>query len=206
MMTANKDRRIIRTRQLLREVLLDLATEKEIDTITVKELTDRAGLNRGTFYLHYQDIHDFYEQYKNEILEGYHLIIKKLTYSTERREPFAEPPSGYIRPFEYVLEHKRFFQVFMGLKGDTSFARQMTELILAQFHRSFRVRNKHIHAEDIPLKQQYLFAYLASAYVGTIQFWIQRNWDLTPTDLTMLFSQISRMGSAHVDTDFGKTR
>ncbi|MET3289821.1 UNVERIFIED_CONTAM: AcrR family transcriptional regulator [Brevibacillus sp. OAP136] len=201
-MTTRIDRRILRTRQLLREVFLDLATESGMDNITVKELTDRAGLNRGTFYLHYQDIQDFAEQFKHEILEGFYSIIKKLGPDMDRQKPFdAPPPYGYVRPFEYVVEHKRFFQVFMRPNGDASFEFRLTELIREQFHRSYRYFNSE-NLSEIPTKQQYLFAYLASAYVGTIHFWIQRDLDLSPTELTLLFSQISRLGSAQLNFKF----
>jgi len=201
-MTTRIDRRILRTRQLLHEVFLDLAMENGMDSITVKELTDRAGLNRGTFYLHYQDIQDFVEQIKNEILEGFYSIIKKLGQDINRQKPFeAPPPSGYVRPFEYVATHKRFFQVFMGPNGDESFGFRMTQLIREQFHRSYRSFNSE-GLNEIPAKQHYLFAYLASAYVGTIHYWIQRNFDLSPTELTILFSQISRLGSANLNFNF----
>ncbi|WP_150272198.1 TetR/AcrR family transcriptional regulator [Paenibacillus tepidiphilus] len=192
------DRRVLRTRTLLRKVLLDLASEKPLESITVKELTDTAGLNRGTFYLHYQDIHDFYEQYKNEVLDQFNSIIKKLSHTRETREPFIDPPSGYVRPFEYVLEQKHFFKIFLGFGGDTNLSLQMTELINQQFIHAYRANHQPIKSADIPVKQQYLFAYLASAYVGTMQFWIQRDFDLSPTDMTILFSKISRLGSAHV--------
>ncbi|WP_042204248.1 TetR/AcrR family transcriptional regulator [Paenibacillus camerounensis] len=197
-MNDKTDRRILRTRTLLRTVMLDLASEKPLETITVKELTETAGLNRGTFYLHYQDIHDFYEQYKNEVLEQYESIIKKLGGTRETREPFIDPPSGYVRPFEYVLEHKHFFKIFLGFGGDTNLSLQMTELINQQFINAYRVNHQQIKSADIPVKQQYLFAYLASAYVGTMQFWIQRDFDLSPAEMAILFSKISRLGSAHV--------
>lgn len=196
------DRRILRTRTLLREVLLDLATEKPLENITIKELTDTAGLNRGTFYLHYQGIHDFYEQFKNEILDEFHGIIKKLGHTLENPEPFKDPPSGYVRPFEFVFEQKRFFKVFLGLGGDTALSLQMTELINQQFINTYRAKYQQNNTTNIPLKQKYLFAYLASAYVGTIQFWIQRDFDLSPREMAILFSQISRLGSAHVHFPF----
>ena len=72
------DRRILRTQQLLKEALLELATEKPIHTISVKELTNKAGLNRGTFYLHYQTMNEFCEQLKEEVLEQYYIIINQM--------------------------------------------------------------------------------------------------------------------------------
>ena len=55
MAAQKEDRRIRRTKRLLRQALAEIMNEKEFKDITVKEITDRADLNRGTFYLHYED-------------------------------------------------------------------------------------------------------------------------------------------------------
>jgi len=49
------DPRIKRTRQLLQQALSDLMREKSFEAITVKEIAERATLNRVTFYAHFQD-------------------------------------------------------------------------------------------------------------------------------------------------------
>ena len=53
MAAQKEDRRIRRTKRLLRQALAELMNEKDFKDITVKEITDRADLNRGTFYFHY---------------------------------------------------------------------------------------------------------------------------------------------------------
>ena len=50
-----QDRRVRRTQKLLKDSLVTLMQEKEFKNISVKDITDRADLNRGTFYLHYTD-------------------------------------------------------------------------------------------------------------------------------------------------------
>ena len=60
------DRRVRRTRAQLRRALTQLLAEKELRSITVRELTDRADVNRGTFYAHYRDIYDLMEHLENE--------------------------------------------------------------------------------------------------------------------------------------------
>ncbi len=192
------DRRIVRTQQQLKEALFDLAAHKTTDMITVKELTDHAGLNRGTFYLHYQGIDEFFEQLKEEVLDEYYGIIKKLAYATSDREPFKEPPAGFVRPFEYICEHQRFFTLFMGSAKDGDFAQRLTELLKEQFQYSYLAQNQHKELHGIPVKQLYLFAYMASAYVGCIQFWIQRGFDVSPSEMAILFSEISRLGSSQL--------
>ena len=58
----NVDSRVRRTKRLLRQGLTELLKEKSIKKITVRELSDRVDINRGTFYLHYKDIYDLVEQ------------------------------------------------------------------------------------------------------------------------------------------------
>ena len=50
------DRRVRRTREQLKRALTQLLLEKPVREITVRELTDRADVNRGTFYAHYTDL------------------------------------------------------------------------------------------------------------------------------------------------------
>ncbi len=191
------DPRILRTKHQLREALLDLTATTPMDKITIKQLTDHAGLNRGTFYLHYQNLEDFYDDLKEDALDQYYKIIRKLAYPYENRQQFIDPPIGFIKPFEYILENQRFFKVFMSPSGN-GFTEQMVDLIKKQFEYAYLIRNYHEAETEIPVKQLYLFAYLASAYVGSLQYWIQRDFDLSPKEMAILFSEISRRGSANV--------
>ena len=49
----NQDTRVQMTKKLLKDALLEILKSKPITSVTVKELVDTAGINRGTFYLHY---------------------------------------------------------------------------------------------------------------------------------------------------------
>ena len=54
------------TKKLLKETLVELLREKKLEQITVVEITDKAHLNRTTFYRHYLDVYDLYEQIVDE--------------------------------------------------------------------------------------------------------------------------------------------
>ena len=51
----SSDPRVRRTRSRLMAALVELAARVDLDDITIGELTDAAGVNRATFYLHYSD-------------------------------------------------------------------------------------------------------------------------------------------------------
>ena len=44
------------TKQAIRKAFLELLNERSLSKITVRDITDRCGINRNTFYYHYQDM------------------------------------------------------------------------------------------------------------------------------------------------------
>ena len=80
-----EDRRLRRTRERLRESLLELLGEKDLRSVTVKELTDRADVNRGTFYSHYQDIYDMLDQLEAEVFGEFTALLDAYTQADLER-------------------------------------------------------------------------------------------------------------------------
>lgn len=69
-----QDRRVIRTKASLTRALFELLEEKDFSRITITELSRRAGVDRKTFYLHFQSLDDvleaFYEEALSRVQEG----------------------------------------------------------------------------------------------------------------------------------------
>lgn len=64
-----EDKRVRRTKKLLRQALAELMQEKEFQNITVSDVVRRADINRGTFYAYYRDVFDLREKVENEMLD-----------------------------------------------------------------------------------------------------------------------------------------
>lgn len=65
------DLRVKRTRAAIKTAFEELVVEVGLDKITVASLTERAGINRKTFYLHYETIEDLFDETVNAILDDY---------------------------------------------------------------------------------------------------------------------------------------
>jgi AcrR family transcriptional regulator len=63
-----EDPRVTRTRALLIQALAELMREKSFESITVREIAERATLNRVTFYAHFQDKYDLLEYATREMI------------------------------------------------------------------------------------------------------------------------------------------
>lgn len=70
------DLRVVKTRQLIREALLDLMSERELSRITISELCARAQINRKTFYRHYREPGDVVTEIENDILAEFAEVFK----------------------------------------------------------------------------------------------------------------------------------
>ncbi len=73
------DRRTIKTKRAMHNALVELASMKPIGRITVKELTEKADVNRKTFYSHYTSIEDVLNEIEDEIIEKIYAVFKEAT-------------------------------------------------------------------------------------------------------------------------------
>ena len=51
---------------------------KELNKVTVREISDLADINRATFYHHYLDVYDLYDKVEQEILIEWNALILSL--------------------------------------------------------------------------------------------------------------------------------
>ena len=63
------DRRVKYTQKVLKESLLEILQERPIERVTVKEICDRADVNRSTFYVHYGSPQDLLDSIRNELYD-----------------------------------------------------------------------------------------------------------------------------------------
>lgn len=61
------DKRVLKTRKCLKGALLELITEKPFEKISVKEICDRSGIGRVTFYNHYEDKFGLMEEWLKDM-------------------------------------------------------------------------------------------------------------------------------------------
>src|ERR1700753_2571945 len=122
-----EDLRVRRTRKLLQKAFIELTVEKGFTALTVRDITQRAEVNRSTFYRHYLDKYDLLEHYMDEMYK----LTDDQTFLAEKLAP--NPNETHLGPLD-LLKHIQlfadFYHVMLGEKGDPLFAqrfRQNTE-------------------------------------------------------------------------------
>ncbi|KSU84440.1 transcriptional regulator, TetR family [Fictibacillus enclensis] len=190
----NTDRRIRRTKQMIRDALTELMEDVGFDAITVRDLTEKADINRGTFYLHYKDKFDLLEQCEREVLDELaqvqgHVEGLQLENFYEHFNR-GEPLPFIVKLFEYLKENGAFMRVILGPKGDPLFQVKLKEM-LAEHLLKHMVKKARI---EMAVPFDYFKAYVISAHLGVIQEWLFRGMKESPKEIAMTAFKLTFLG------------
>lgn len=133
------DRRVKYTRMVLSQSLLEILKERPIERVTVKEICDRADVNRTTFYVHYGSPQELLDSIRKEMydeivaqkrdftdVKGYITQICEIMYEYRDLMQVLVKAGNVMRMFEIAnLWKPEFMQGF----GDRGIARDRLETI-----------------------------------------------------------------------------
>ena len=173
-----EDRRVRRTRKILTQALTELLQQKQVNEITVKELTDLADMNRGTFYLYYRDIFQMLESIEDELLEALNQILGEKLGETPLNEQML------TEMFEFIRENREIMGVLMSFRGDICFLYRLNRLI----------REKCMTIWDITTEREsefnYDYNFVAFGCAGLVMAWIDRGCPETSEKLARRVNDI----------------
>lgn len=99
------------------KAFLELLEKKDFEYITVKEICEKAGVNRSTFYLHYETIADLLDESLGQMIDEFLSFMKrdpkdflKKLNDCSLEELYLVTPEYLIPYLHYVREHKRLFR------------------------------------------------------------------------------------------------
>ena len=120
-----KDRRVRKTQKLLQDCLAELMKTKKVRDISVRELTEMADLNRGTFYLHYKDVFDLLEKTENGMIEE----LERLMYRPREADMAVRLSETLADIFHLVQENAGLVEILLGENGDLNFITRLKLLV-----------------------------------------------------------------------------
>lgn len=180
-----QDRRIRKTKKILRDTLIELMHEKKLEKITVKDLTERADLNRGTFYLHYSDIYDLLEKSETKALKEIDKMLSKINPKEFAKYNFANKPyPPLVELFEWFKDNISFGKVLMGGYGNISFLEKIS--IVAKS----KLCIKQNESENNTVLNNYFDTYIVFGFLGIIKQWFDNDASTPPEEMATIFLKI----------------
>lgn len=161
------------TASLFDETLILLLEKKDIEYITIKEICEYAGVNRSTFYLHYETIDDLLNEtlnyIVNKLINHFKIepkeFIDSINYSN--KEELKLINENYLKPYlEFIKENKKvFISVF---KNSNTMKSNEKYYNLEKY-----ILNPILDKFEIPdYKKKFLLRFYINGIMGIIQEWI----------------------------------
>lgn len=186
-----EDLRVRRTRKLLREALIDLTTEKGFADLTVQDITERAMVNRATFYRHYQDKYDLALAAIADVLAELKLPSEPLPIASHEHL-YGEPMPALVHLFEHLAEHAKFYRVM--LSRDTF--PQLESRIRAHVDQLMRQRLAALGYDQqrSRLPFELCMSAMVSTAIGVIKWWLEQKMPYSPEQMALWLPQINMLG------------
>lgn len=178
----------VRSRRMIREAFLELLDEKEFGKITVTDITNRADLNRSTFYAHYPDVRGVVEEIQDEIINKNMELIRQIKYRNIIKDPLP-----YLNSICITLEENMQLYSKMGHTADVhlhldKYRRVIVEDVLQHPEIPEAIRNAQFFKIGIH--------FFIGGIMNTYQQWAEGNLDATLTEISQEIASLIQKSAA----------
>jgi AcrR family transcriptional regulator len=169
-----------RTRQLLMHATLELISEKGYEEVSVQDITDRADLGRGTFYLHFKNK----EEVLWMILEEY--FDRESAVVNERVANVPSPRKEYlswIAFFENARRHQNIYNLIQN--ANSAFLRERVFKYFVNLHERNLRAGRYTTSIDLP--PDFLAAFAGGATLSVLDWWMEDPQRYTAREVAGMF-------------------
>lgn len=177
-----EDRRVRKTKQAIKHALIQLLEVKDLEKITIQDITTLADINRGTFYLHYEDkyilLSDMEDEYARDLTDDMQLLkdmIKELNVE-DFAKVFAEKVLKNI--MIHIKNNIEFYQIIIKLERKSHIEEKISELM---FENMSNNANDDNAIAGIPL--DYFHSYVFGATISFIKHWVSDTNRMEPDEV-----------------------
>ncbi|MEZ4671957.1 MAG: TetR/AcrR family transcriptional regulator [Anaerolineae bacterium] len=178
------EKRKQRTRDQLKQAAIALILEHGYDSVQVQDITDRADLGRGTFYIHFSDKEDVVWRAVRDDFDA---------LDTSLEMQFGQLPSPryeyavWLRMFEYASVHRDLFTTLLAGSGSA----RLTERIQQYFaDRMERLIQDGQCLPQFKLPPRFVAEFTSGALIRMFIWWLNNPNDYTPQQMAAQYFEM----------------
>lgn len=186
------DRRVARTRALLRNAHLALVVEKGYDAVTVEDICRAANVGRSTFYAHYADKDDLHRS-------GLETLRQQLAAHAAERDHgggvSAERLLAFSLPMlEHAREHLDLYRALAGSRGGAAAVETIRDILQSQ------VRAELPREAGGDALRELTVQHLVGAYLAVLTWWLDGGAKQAPEQVDAAFRRLAISGLSTFQT------
>lgn len=187
-MNTKNNQRAKLSKLLLKNAFMDLLEEKgSANKISVRELCERAELNRSTFYAHYNEPKDLLNEIESELLDATEKHLERIG-----KENDAGAHKYILSFLKYIKENDKQFRTLLIDSVDPEFRSRFMQQSIIQFIINLQI--------ELPKElEQYIFSYILNGSTGIILQWMRSDYSVDENAIVGLLFSINKSALVNLD-------
>lgn len=169
------DARVRYTRERIAQAFYGILRDKPLTKVTVREICERAEINRATFYHHYMDPLDLLEKLEEEILENLRQNIRRVMASGER-----DVTERFLEKMYQSRKDERSAPISRIFAEDPAFPARLVEVFYQESAMKMDKRLSSLTQEE----REMVYRFMISGSGGVLNQWIKGEIDVTAAQVT----------------------
>lgn len=149
------DRRVIRTKKAIRAAFLTLMIDKDMDKITIKEIAEKADVDRKTVYNYYKGISDIFGEIENELVAHFEDATHALEGQTD--------PRMYFEMLAQLIEQDMEMYELLMRSDNSTFVAKMVAVLSGWIEKAISKKGI-LNPEKVDMATEYVTAGIFCAY------------------------------------------
>lgn len=172
-----QDRRVQRTQRMLAEALVALASEHGYAAVTIRDITERAGVGYATFFRHYPD--------KDALLaDAFDVVLAELMGFLEAPQPEADPYAVGTLLFQFVERQREVCHALLSSRGSAT----LRGRIVAAGTASVIAQNSARAGSPVPM--EIAANHLVAASMDLIQWWLDHAMPYPAVEMGRIYHEL----------------
>ncbi|MCD7776101.1 MAG: TetR/AcrR family transcriptional regulator [Firmicutes bacterium] len=175
------------------EAFLSLLEKKDFEYITVKEICQKAGVNRSTFYLHYETIGDLLSECisraNEEFMSCFSMTAENFACGisdTPTEELFLITPQYLLPYLSFIRANKTLFKVTLSKPGIMGADKTYDKIFS-------RILNPILERYGVPVSErQYMLSFYVEGSMGIVKHWLSRDCEESDEDIADIMMKVIR--------------
>ncbi len=181
------DHRVRVTNMLIRRALMELLKQKPLQSISIKELCEKAEINRGTFYAHYTDLYDLLAKVEADMTEDLMHALEPLLNEDSGDQTYLKITAGVFR---CLKENADICTVTLGPYGDKNFAARLINMGRERCIEKYTAYFSHADRKQI----DYFYAFVSAGCIGLLEKWLAEGMSTSAEEIAEITENIMMQG------------
>jgi AcrR family transcriptional regulator len=186
-MARQLDRRVQRTRKMLRESLMSLILEEGYDDISILDITEKANLGRATFYLHFRDKDELLLEVMAQLITDFMGQVPQIT----EVHWHLQDTKTIVKLFDFAASHYDLYRILTIGRGGITAARRLQRSIAKNIQSSIQSELEALGTESV-LPIDFIANHFTGSLLATIYWWLDNDLPYTPEEMTNMFQKVNQ--------------